>query len=566
MSTAQRLGEDAKASQPSLSPKVVVLIVAGAFLVRMYWLFAHTALICNEGGEYAHTAENILAGRGYFGILGVPQLYFPPLYPLLIALFSLVTRNSELAGRLVSLLAGTCLLLPCAGIAARMYGRKVAYLCTVLAACHPLLIAFSTSVFSEALFATLLMSAVYWTMRCLEEHKSRVQLLLAGIFWGLAYLTRPEAIFYAVAAAGMVFLVDLASSRAPKKACLATAWLILPLLLIGGPYAAYLSRSLGGFHFEAKSNVNYTIGQRLNSGMVPGQAEYGISRDLKQEGPLLDINLYIPRSPYSKSLRTLSRYVAVAARRNKNELYREILPAASLGSPFLLVLIMLGLLRKAWSPQRSLQEALLLMVVSMTVLILLAAHEVTLRYVFPLLPFFLIWAGNGAHELGDWASSTAALLWPSSPFNRQSLASILAYGMIAVILLTAVVGFSHDHDLFWDDRPEFKTEKNAGLWLRTIAPGALVASSGTAIPYYAGAVWVPFPYADSSLALKYIALKKPDFVVLTALRGLGYPYMENWISHGIPDSRAKLIYESPNGAGEQVFVYSWSSTMAPTAN
>lgn len=566
MSVAPRLREDANACQPSLSLKVFVLIVAGAFLLRMYWLFAHTALICNEGGEYARTAENILAGRGYFSILGVPQLYFPPLYPLLIALFSLLTRNSELAGRLVSLLAGTCLLLPCAGIAGRLYGRKVAYLCTVLVACHPLLIAFSTSVFSEGLFATLLMSAVYWTMRCLEVHKSRAQLLLAGVFWGLSYLTRPEAIVYAVAAAGMVFVVDLASSRAPKKACLAIAWLILPLLLIGGPYVAYLSRSLGGFHFEAKSNVNYTIAQRLNSGMDAGQAEYGISRDLKQEGPLLNLNLYVPRSPYSKSLGAISRYVAVAARRNKDELYRVILPAASLGSPFLLVLIVLGLLRKAWSLQRSLQEALLLLVVSVTVLILLAAHEVTLRYIFPLLPFFLIWAGNGAHELGDWASSTAALLWPHRPSNTQRLAWILPYGMVAVILLTAALGFSHDRDSFWDDTPEFKTEKNAGLWLRTIEPDARVASSGTAIPYYAGAVWVPFPYADSSLALKYIASKKPDFVVLTALRGLSLPYMENWITHGIPDSRAKLIYESPNGVGEQVFVYSWSSKMAPTPN
>src|SRR5207302_7774850 len=122
-------------------------------------------------------------------------LWFPPLFPLLIAAVSLVTHSSELAGRLISMTTGALLVLPVYGIALHLYNRRVAYVAALLAACQPLLVGFGATVYSETAYMTLLLSGAYWSLRCLSFQTARA-FLFAGLFFGLAYLTRSEAALY----------------------------------------------------------------------------------------------------------------------------------------------------------------------------------------------------------------------------------------------------------------------------------------------------------------------------------------------------------------------------------
>src|SRR5271157_2566192 len=107
------------------SRTLIVVAVIVAALLRIAWALRHGLVLDQEGVEYARIAENLLAGRGYVGILNNgTQLNFAPLYPLMIAALSLVVRNSELAARLTCIAFGATLVIPMFKIADRLYGRR----------------------------------------------------------------------------------------------------------------------------------------------------------------------------------------------------------------------------------------------------------------------------------------------------------------------------------------------------------------------------------------------------------------------------------------------------------
>ena len=90
--------------------------------------------------------------------------------------------------------------------------------------------------------------------------------------------------------------------------------------------------------------------------------------------------------------------------------------------------------------------------------------------------------------------------------------------------------------------------KAAGLWLKQHDPGPKrIMGTGTVVAYYArGDLWY-LPYADSSLALRYVESKAPDFIVLES--GNARPFIDSWMNGGIPNREGKLIYAGGTGPG-----------------
>src|ERR1700732_2587699 len=131
----------------------LLLILLLAFALRLLSARFLMGSIDSEGAESARIAENLLNGNGYVGI-AIPgtELMFPPLFPLLIAAVSLLTHQSETAGRLISVTMGTLLVLPVYFIALSLYNRRVSYVAAMLTACHPLLVGYSATVFSETTY------------------------------------------------------------------------------------------------------------------------------------------------------------------------------------------------------------------------------------------------------------------------------------------------------------------------------------------------------------------------------------------------------------------------------
>src|SRR6266849_1549294 len=120
----------------------LIFIVVASFAVRLgAWTYWQTGAIESEGAEYARIAENLRNGVGYVGLVTPgAQLNFNPLFPLLIAGTSFVTRNYELADRLVALVMRALLPLPVFGVASRLFDRRVGFIAAILTVLNPLLL------------------------------------------------------------------------------------------------------------------------------------------------------------------------------------------------------------------------------------------------------------------------------------------------------------------------------------------------------------------------------------------------------------------------------------------
>jgi len=44
------------------------------------------------------------------------------------------------------------------------------------------------------------------------------------------------------------------------------------------------------------------------------------------------------------------------------------------------------------------------------------------------------------------------------------------------------------------------------------------------------------------------------------------PMVGEWLAHGIPDPRARLVYDKTSAPGVRVAIYKWSPELNPTVN
>jgi len=546
---------------------LLCLIVLAAGL-RLGYLLGRSAVMDNEGAHYAMMAQHLLDGRAFPRVPTAtqPQLVMAWFHPLMIAGMTLITRDTEWAARLVSLLSGAGLvaILFCLGL--RLYGRTVAWIVGTLAAFFPILVAFSTTGYSESLYLALVMGAVYFSIRCFGADRGRAW-LWAGMLFGCAYLTRPEALALPFLAVLFVLAGAAIEKLAVHPALRASAGMLAVLALFVAPYAALFKVYTGHFLLEGKNRLNYTIGQRILAGMPPGEAARGIDGSLNPVGPQLAQLAYLTHTPYPTGPSDLARYFLRSAVHNKSWLYSGLIPAPAYGSILLWLLAVMGLFRRHWEPHRLLREAFLFSIVAYIIVILLSAQMPLLRYSLPLLPFGLLWASLGIAELAGWARRTVSSL------PRKSVLLLRATSAASLALpMTLLLGFSAmglcTLGELNETLPGNRALKQAGLWLRnhhSQGQYPIIMACEAVVPYYAQGDWLPLPYADSSLALHYIAAKRPDYVVAADMCESEAPYVGQWLASGIPDPRARLRFEAADAADSRVRVYEWTNMGAEPA-
>jgi 4-amino-4-deoxy-L-arabinose transferase-like glycosyltransferase len=541
--------------------KFLCLIVLLAFGLRLYFLVTHGAVIENEGAGYAQEAEELLSGRKLGSAEGGPDLVDTWFYPFLIAATTALIKNSEIATRIVALMAGTCLVFPMYFLVLRMYGRGAATVVAALVAVHPLLVALSIAGYTEGLHLTLMMGGIYWAMRMLEPVSGR-SWLFAGILFGCAYLNRPEALVLPFFTTLLVVTVTFLGKCNWKNATISLAGFLAVFFLLASPYVIFFWRQTGMIRFEGKNLVNYTIGQRILSGMSYAQASRGIDDNLNAVGPLLDQNRFATHSPYPTDVRSVVQYFSRMQRFRRFWLYFDVVTSFALGSMVLWFLAGLGLVGMSWDRRRFFQELLLLGVFSYLLIVLLAAHASFLRYSFPLLPFLLVWASKGITNLYSWAKNSATVIL----LDQRAAAAWIGCA-VAAIPLVFVIACSADGlpqvgelESGW---PRNFPLKEAGLWLRAHQPGPKNIFSSTVMAYYADAYQLIFPYTDGELALHYIHKMDPDFIVIEPYSGAFAPYLVSWAKQGIPDSQAKLIYDGGTPQSGRIQIYSWKYRSDP---
>ena len=529
------------------------VVVAAAALVRIAWALRYGHALDQDGVEYTRLAENLLAGRGYVGIFNNgPQLNYAPLYPLMIAVVSLVVGSGALAARAINVAFGAALVIPMFWIAHRMYGRRAALAVATLGAFHPTLVAFGGSSYAEGPYLTLLMCAVLWVMKWAADRRVR-NAVVAGAFLGLAYLVRPEALLFA-GAAGAGGVLAAIQSRDRRSRLLGTLALLVTFAVLALPYVAYLSRATGGLRLEGKGSIVYQWGQKINAGMSYDEAAYGIGDDLSEQGVFMRSNLDVVRSTDFTPV-AMARYVVKAIARNVGQVHHAIVDSEAFGSPILFLLIVLGWFGSRWSRPRARLEVILVAAVGTVLLVLFSVQHLFFRFLCPLLGLLLIWAGKGASDAGAWAHSTAMACLVGERGARVSRA-LTKWGFVGLVLILALKGLPETQQF----REALLTERiQAGHWLARAQPGRKwIMDTGVQVGYYAGGDVLYLPYTQSAaVALAYIAKRNPTYIVLHSIAKAALPYTAAWFDDGIPDRRAVLVYDEGTPPDERIKIYKW---------
>jgi len=543
---------------------IICLIVFASLAVRVaalaYW---GTGAIDSEGSEYARIAQNLRNGTGYVGMTSPGlEIVFPPLFPLLIAAASFITHNYEWACRLVSLLFGSLLPLPVFGIASRLYNRPTGFVAALLIILCPLLVNLSFLALSEGLYITLLLSAVYTVLVALKSPSLRIY-AMAGALFALAYLTRQEAVAPLLIALFFIvcFTEGSLATRSKRAAVVLAVFGALAL-----PEVIYLYKATGQIRLEAKSPIFYAqqvrtaIGQE-NHEPDPGQwAEHSIDSNLQRTGvknrPEVDV-LRETRVNY----RQLAHNLKLGMRENIPVLLQQ-LSSRWMGAPFLTALAFFGALRRPWK-RHDVSSHLYVLLVPLTAIVATFSFTgwVTLRYYFVLIPFLLIWAASGLIGVGLWTqASVASAGWH---WLRPTIAKWIVPGLIGLVVILYPLGGVRTLSYFAKDSRPNRVVKQVGMWIGQQQDGQVtIMDLATPLAFHANAQWVNFPYCNGDLALRFLDAAKVDYVVLRQ-REKYTQYYQDWVTNGIPDSRAERVYEASAPDGNNFTVYRWHRKAVP---
>jgi 4-amino-4-deoxy-L-arabinose transferase-like glycosyltransferase len=532
-------------------------IVLASLAVRVAAvIFWGTGAIDSEGTEYARIAQNLWNGTGYVGLTSPGrELVFPPLLPLLIGVASFFTHDFEWAGRLVSLVLGSLLPLPVLGIASRLYNRRTGLVAAILAVFYPLLVNLSFAVKSEGTYITLLLSAVYMVLRALERPSIRIY-CLAGGFFGLAYLTRQEAVAPLLIAVflGMCFSEGSFAARSKRAIAVIAVFALLAL-----PEVVRLYRSTGTIRLEAKSSLFYAeqvrtaIGQENNEADPVEWAEHSINANLQRTG-----TSNRPEADIVRETRVRYRGLAHILRMGMHKnipILLEQLSSRWLGAPFLPALALLGALRRPWRRPLVVSH-LYVMLVPLTAIAATFTFTWTVpRYYFVLVPFLLIWAASGLVGIGLWTkASIEAADWH---WISPVIAKWIVSGLVGLVVILYPIEGVRSLWEFRQDSPATLVIKKLGIWIgQQQNRQVMIMDRSTPMAFHANALWVDFPYCDGNLALGFLDAAKVDYVILR--QGEKYTqYYQDWLTNGIPDRRAERVYITSDADGNQITVFRW---------
>jgi 4-amino-4-deoxy-L-arabinose transferase-like glycosyltransferase len=161
----------------------------------------------------------------------LPTADKPPLYPFVLALFTLVAGHGWIPHQVAGALIGTGTVLLVGLLGRRVAGERVGFVAAGVAAIYPLLIAADGSFRSESLYALLITACLLSAYR-LYERPSLLRAAACGVLIGLATLTRTEAIALVV----LLVLPAVRLAVAGRRALLLTGVALAASVVVLAPW------------------------------------------------------------------------------------------------------------------------------------------------------------------------------------------------------------------------------------------------------------------------------------------------------------------------------------------
>ena len=349
--------------------------------------------------------------------------------------------------------------------------------------------------------------------------------------------------------------------------------------LLAAPYVVWLSGQAGRLIWETKSVPNFVTAQRLAAGMSYTEAAYGLTSAGEPAGPFLFRNQLISQPPADAGLSLVERLSGIlqGLRDEAKHFLTEI------ASPLAVVLALFGLLAGHWDVARlrrggfavlffaALLFLLPWMVKPLAAMALLAVSwsgwdrqslaragfllafllpvvavislvpRVYSRYLTPLTGYVALWGGMGLSAGYRWARET----WKARPRWAEAALSVLLVVTLAVVLHSiqgGVLAFRPPRGVLDLD------QRSAGEWLAAHdpAPDKRIMSVHSQLPFYAGGVHVPMPYAAPVLAQHYAKTQGANYVVVSPRKLRSRLPLEPWTRGEAIPSEWQSVYRDPD--------------------
>jgi Dolichyl-phosphate-mannose-protein mannosyltransferase len=184
----------------------LLAIALVALAVRVVFVVVVDPKLPDPGDAVAYhlLANNLADGHGYirpfdFRILDVarPTAEYPPLFPALLAVPSLLGAKSVDAQRLLLCFVGTGTVVLVGFLGRRVGGPLVGVVAAAIAAVYPMLFLSEAVLMAESVYVLLVTAALLLAYRAADA-PSLLRFAALGLVIGLAALTRAEGVFFAV--------------------------------------------------------------------------------------------------------------------------------------------------------------------------------------------------------------------------------------------------------------------------------------------------------------------------------------------------------------------------------
>ncbi|HEX8473055.1 MAG TPA: glycosyltransferase family 39 protein [Pyrinomonadaceae bacterium] len=488
-----------------------------AFLLRLLFLLCFEYVISPDGVGYVTLGRNLVAGDFRQGL----SAYYPPLYPLLVGLSTLLFRDAEFAGRMVSVLAGSLLVVPAFLHIRNWYGLRAARLGAALVAMHPLLVYYSTTLLTESTYTLFFTCGVLAGWSALAGGRRRAY-LLAGMLFGACYLLKPEAAGFT-----LLLLVPTLGMRVFKTGrswgdvASDTLALGAGFLLLALPYLVYVHAVTDAWMLSEKFAGHLWQGTRAPGDVLP------------------TATTFMPDT-------TTAIVQLTKALRSEFEVFNLIFPTA------FTLLAGLGLFRTAWTRARVAREMYLASFIAAT----MAGYAVTLpniRFLVPLLPLLLCWVVKGILEFEAWTDATLRRLSATHRFLR--VARRLVVPFVVAALLASLLPLSV-YLMRGDKWSDYQGQKRAALWIKeqTAGRSPVLMSTVPVAAFYAEGRHVALTDEGLVKLVERARRERVDYIIINE-RNVKHMSLRTLLDEQGQHAELRLAHSITDAPGHKILVY-----------
>lgn len=492
------------------------VFLAVAFLIALIVRQMIHVRLFPDSIDYLTFARNIFSGIHHTGGITLNCYRRPPLYPHLVALFSLGSSSPAYladVGRQISVFGGALLVFPLYFLGRRMLGKTAAAAAVLMVVITPEFLYYSGAVLTESLCTLFVTTSMFILWRFSSKKKGHVRLLLLGFLLGLTFLTRHAAVGYlGIALVWVVF--SRLIMKGPTNSAVPVKWRgIQVLIILAGfflavsPQVLYLHSETGRWALvvdsssparwlpHAGENIHYTKTYESVSSLTPDAELY--LWEAEESPGLLSI---IAKEPS----RYANAYVATLWTGYFPDTYPLPYPT------IILIFALLGIIGLA--KEKKFRE-LLFSIWGFGGYYLFLALFLNMRdrYMFPSYPFLLLTAGAGlatAVKLPSYfvrgGAQNAKVRWA---------AKVLLFGLMAGFLLSASAVLIKKQNSMANT--EFFERLGRDL-SKIIEKNAVMFDRTPHLAYFSGGIKASPPYAEIDKVLHFARKRGVDYWVVSS--------------------------------------------------